>query len=273
MPSNEDVAANRMSDFVEVEDLGPVRFIHLNRPDVRNAINVRMLLALRRAVRAAEDEPTVRAVVFAGRGPAFSAGADVKEWAEMQAGRNPHPDHDWVGEAVQLVQEVMRLPKPTIAMIDGAAVGAGLDMALACDFRIVSTRAKFICAYTWVGYPPDCGGSWLLPRLIGVEAAKLFVYTGDTWDAVKAKDAGMVSEVVAPEDLASRVTAMAQKLASGPTVAIGLAKQLIDAAHRRSFPEQLAEEQRAGKICARTDDHAEGLAAANEKRMPVFKGR
>jgi len=99
------------------------------------------------------------------------------------------------------VQEVARLAKPTIAMIDGAAVGGGLDMALACDFRIASARANFICAYTWVGFPPDCGGSWLLPRLIGIEAAKLFVYTGDTWMADKAKAMGMVTEVVAQDEL------------------------------------------------------------------------
>lgn len=156
---------------LQIENRGPVRFIFLNRPEVRNAINVRTLLALRKAVRQADQDEHVRTIVFGGRGGAFSAGADVKEWVELNAGRNPHPDHDWVGEAMQLVQEVARLPKPTIAMIDGAAVGAGLDMALACDFRVVSEKARFICAYTWIGYPPDCGGSWLLPRLIGIEAA------------------------------------------------------------------------------------------------------
>lgn len=261
------------NDVIAIEDRGPVRVVFLNRPEVRNAIDVRTLLALRKAVREAEQAEGVRTLVFGGRGQAFSAGADVKEWAEMNAGRNPHPDHDWVGEAIQLVQEVARLPKPTIAMIDGAAVGAGLDIALACDFRIASEKAKFICAYTWVGFPPDCGGSWLLPRLIGIEAAKLFVYTGDTWDAAKAMETGMVTEVTSRENLDSRVMALAGKLAGGPTVATGLAKQLIDSAHRRSFAEQLVEEQRAGRICAATADHQEGLAAANEKRRPVFAGR
>ena len=258
---------------LQIENRGPVRFIFLNRPEVRNAINVRTLLALRKAVRQADQDEHVRAIVFGGRGGAFSAGADVKEWTELNAGRNPHPDHDWVGEAMQLVQEVARLPKPTIAMIDGAAVGAGLDMALACDFRVVSEKARFICAYTWIGYPPDCGGSWLLPRLIGIEAAKLFVYTGDTWDAAKAKQTGMVTEVTAREELEARVMVLAERLAQGPTVATGLAKQLIESAHRRSLVEQLVEEQRAGKICARTADHVEGLAAANEKRLPKFIGR
>ncbi len=261
------------NDIVQVEDRGAIRFIFLNRPQVRNAINLSTLLALRKAVEEAAKAQHLRTVVFGGRGGAFSAGADVKEWAEMAAGKNPHPGHDWVDEAIQLVQEVAGLAKPTIAMIDGAAVGAGLDMALACDFRIASSRAKFICAYTWVGYPPDCGGSWLLPRLIGIEAAKLFVYTGDTWDAAKAKSVGMVTEIVPQEEIEKTTMAWAERMSKTPTVATGFAKQLIEKANQRSFAEQLSEEQRAGKICAKTADHAEGLAAANERRAPNFVGR
>jgi len=262
-----------MGDIVQVEDRGPVRIIAINRPESRNAINLGVLLGLRKAVRDAAKTEHLRSVVFTGRGGAFSAGADVKEWAEIANGKIPHPDHDWVGEAIQLVQEVAKLPKPTIAMMDGAAVGAGLDMALACDFRIASSRAKFICAYTRVGYPPDCGGSWLLPRLIGLEAAKIFVYTGDAWDAAKAKSVGMVTEVVAEGELEATTMAWAERMAKTPTIATGLAKHLLDAAHRRTFAEQLSEEERAGKICAKTADHAEGLAAANEKRVPNFVGR
>lgn len=262
-----------MTELVQVEDRNAVRLIAINRPESRNAINTAVLLGLRKAVWQAAKAEHLRALVITGRGGAFSAGADVKEWADKQKGIDPYPDHDWVDEAIQLVQEVARFPKPTVAMIDGAAVGAGLDMALACDFRFASSRAKFICAYTRVGYPPDCGGSWLLPRLIGLEAAKLFVYSGDAWDAAKAKSVGMVTEVVPEDELEGRTMAFAEKLAGGPTVAIGLAKRLIDAAHRRSFAEQLEEEVQAGKICSKTEDHAEGLAAANERRAPRFVGR
>jgi 2-(1,2-epoxy-1,2-dihydrophenyl)acetyl-CoA isomerase len=262
-----------MTELVQVEDRNAVRIIAINRPDVRNAISMGVLLALRKAVRQAQKAEHLRAVVFTGRGGAFSGGADVKEWAEIAKGNNPHPDFDWVDEAVELVHDVFQLAKPTVAMMDGPAVGAGLDLALACDFRVASTRAKVICAYTRIGYPPDCGSSWLLPRLIGVEAAKMFIYTGESWDAAKAKAAGMLTEVVPEADLEAAAMGLAEKLASGPTVAQGLAKQLIDAAHRRTFAEQLREEQRAGKLCAKTADHAEGLAAANEKRTPNFSGR
>ncbi len=262
-----------MSDVVQVEDRGAVRIVAINRPESRNAINLGVLIALRKAIRDAAKAEALRALVITGRGGAFSAGADVKEWADLARGINPHPDHDWVEEACQLVLDVARLPKPTLAMIDGAAVGAGLDMALACDFRYASARAKFICAYTRVGFPPDCGGSWLLPRLIGIEAAKLFAYTGDLWDAAKAKSVGMVTEVIETERLEEAALAFAEKLASGPTVANGYAKLLIDSANQRGLADQLAEERRFGKLCLATADHKEGLAAANERRAPRFVGR
>jgi 2-(1,2-epoxy-1,2-dihydrophenyl)acetyl-CoA isomerase len=240
---------------------------------VRNAFNTPLLVALRRAFREALAEKEIRALVVTGRGGAFSGGADVKEWSDKLKGIDHAPGYDWIEEALALVRQVHDFPKPTIAMMDGPAVGAGLDLALACDFRVASEKARFICAYTRVGYPPDCGGSWLLPRLIGLEAAKLFVYTGDSWDAAKALAHGMVTEVAPAEALEERAFALAERMAAGPTVAIGLAKLLMETADRRSFAEQLAEEQRAGKLCAPTADHAEGLKAATEKRKPAFVGR
>ncbi len=262
-----------MEEFIEVEDRGPIRILAINRPEVRNALNTSVLLQMRRAVRQAAETNDLRALVVTGRGGAFSGGADVKEWLDKKNGIDPHPDHDWVEEAVKLVHDIFTFPKPSVAMIDGPIVGAGLDMALACDFRVSSERARFICAYTRVGYPPDCGGSWLMPRLIGVEAAKMFAYTGDAWDAAKALSAGMVTEVVPQVELETRAFALAEKLASGPTVAIGQAKHLIDSAFSRSLAEQQHAELQAGRICGTTQDHAEGLLAANERRTPRFIGR
>lgn len=262
-----------MTDIVETENRNGVRLIALNRPDVRNAINIPMLLALRKAVRAAGEDAAVRALVITGRGGAFSGGADVKEWTDKEAGIDPFPDHDWAEEAVKLVHDIHALPKPTIAMIDGPAVGGGLDMALACDFRIASERARFICAYTRLAYPPDCGGSWLMPRLMGIEAAKMFAYTGDAWDARTALENKLVTRVVAEAELERETWALAEKLAAGPTVAIGYAKSLIDTHASRGLAEQQLEEVRLGKLCARTDDHREALAAAGERRKPSFTGR
>jgi 2-(1,2-epoxy-1,2-dihydrophenyl)acetyl-CoA isomerase len=256
---------------IETEDHGPIRIIAVNRPERRNALDFGTLVRLREALAESRRESGLRALVLTGRGGAFSAGADVREWAAKKAGEAE--SGDWVSEAIQLMQDVFEFPKPAIAMIDGAAVGAGLDLALACDFRFASERAKFVCAYTRVGYPPDAGSSWFLPRLIGIERAKRFVYTGELWTAEVAKANGLVTEVHPVAALETATMDFARRLASGPTVAIGLAKALLDQAQRRSFAEQLREEQKAGKLCADTADHREGLKAANERREPVFVGR
>ena len=125
----------------------------------------------------------------------------------------------------------------------------------------------FFCAYTWVGYNPDVGGSWLYPRLMGLEAAKRFVYTGERWDAAKAKGRGLVSEVVPRDELAAAGARLAAELATGPSVAIGLAKGLLQTSSTRTLGEQLEAEKAAGLICAETDDHREALAAFAEKRV------
>lgn len=261
-----------MYKFLETERHGDVGVIALNRPEARNALAMGITIELRRALREAAEDKTMRALILTGRGGAFSAGADVKEWASKAKGDNPWPDMNWVEESLKLVQQVHDMPKPTIAMIDGAAVGAGLDMALACDFRYASERAKFICSYTNVGYNPDCGGTWLMPRVIGLEAAKRFAFTGELWTAATALENRMVSHVSPTEKLWDDTLEFAQKLASGPTVAIAQAKKLLNTAHTRSLSDQQLEEVAAGKICAQTKDHAEGLAAANERRAPKFIG-
>ncbi len=261
-----------MYRFLETERHGAVGVIALNRPEARNALGMGITIELRRALREAAADRTMRALVLTGRGGAFSAGADVKEWADKSKGDNPWPDMNWVEESLRLVQQVHDMPKPTIAMIDGAAVGAGLDMALACDFRYASERSKFICSYTNVGYSPDCGGSWLMPRVMGLEAAKRFAYTGELWTPEVALENRLVSNVSPRAQLLDDTLAFAQQLAAGPTVAIGLAKKLMNESFGRSLIEQQLEEVVAGRICAGTKDHAEGLAAANERRAPNFTG-
>ena len=261
-----------MYEFLELERHDGVGVIAMNRPKARNALAMGMTIELRRALREAAEDSTMRALILTGRGGAFSAGADVKEWAGKSAGDNPWPDMNWVEESLKLVQQVHEMPKPTIAMIDGAAVGAGLDTALACDFRYASDRAKFICSYTNVGFNPDCGGTWLMPRVMGLEAAKRFAYTGDLWTAAEALENHLVSRVSPGDQLWDDTLAFAQKLASGPTVAIAQTKRLLNNSNSRSLPDQQLAEVAAGKICGATRDHVEGLAAANERRAPKFVG-
>lgn len=260
-----------MYKFIEVERHDAVGVIALNRPEARNALGMGLTIELRRALREAAEDKTMRALILTGRGGAFSAGADVREWATGEP-KKLWPDMNWMEESLRLVQQVHDMPKPVIAMIDGAAVGAGLDMALAADFRYASARSKFICSYTNVGFNPDCGGTWLMPRVIGLEAAKRFAYTGELWTAEVALQNRLVTHVSANEALWDETLAFAQQLASGPTVAIAHAKRLMNSAHTRSLSDQQLEEVAAGKLCGQTKDHAEGLAAANERRAPRFIG-
>jgi 2-(1,2-epoxy-1,2-dihydrophenyl)acetyl-CoA isomerase len=261
-----------MSELALVADDDGVRTITLNRPERRNALNVALLEALRAALDGAATDSSVRSVVLAGAGKGFCAGADVTEWSEAVDGGDD-TGLRWERNAHALVQELHDLPKPTVAVLQGAAVGAGLDLACACDFRVASEDAVFFCAYTWVGYNPDAGGTWLYPRLLGLETAKRFVFTGERWDAATAEARGLVSEVVPGDELAAAGARLAAELATGPSVAIGLAKGLLQTSSTRTLGEQLEAEKAAGKICAETEDHKEALAAFAEKRSPVFRGR
>jgi 2-(1,2-epoxy-1,2-dihydrophenyl)acetyl-CoA isomerase len=256
-------------DLLRVDD-GAVRTLTLNRPEARNALNLPLLVSLRAELDAAVRDNEVRSLVLAAAGKAFCAGADVKDWVDTGPQDGPDP---WVTEAHALAVDLAGAPLPTLALIQGAAVGAGLDLALACDFRIAADTARFACAYTWMAYPPDVGGTWLLPRLVGLDHAKRFVYTGEFWDAPTALERGLVTEVVPAERLAEHGAELARDLAAGPTVAIGQAKRLLDSAYSRTLGAQLEAEAEAGELCASTADHREALDAVAEKREPVFRGR
>lgn len=253
-------------------DDGAVRTLTLNRPDARNALNMGLLKSLRAELKAAAEAKGIRCLVLTGAGKGFSAGADVKEWAEVAAKGGGGADYDWVGEAHALVQEVAAFPVPTLALLNGTAVGAGLDMALACDFRFAAEEATFICAYTRMAYNPDAGGTWFLPRLIGLAAAKRFVYTAEPWTAAQALAAGMLTEVHPAASLAGAAQAFAAKLAAGPTVALKHDKALLETSFGRSLAEQLRAEKLAGDACGKTKDSAEAIAAAVEKRPAKFVG-
>ena len=172
------------------------------------------------------------------------------------------------------MQEVHDLPKPTVAVLNGAAVGAGLDLACACDFRVAADDAVFFCAYTWVGYNPDVGGTLAVPAPDGPRGGEAVRVHG------RALGRGQGEGPRSGAPRSSRATSwprpvprLAAELATGPSVAIGLAKGLLQTASTRTLGEQLEAEKAAGLVCAETEDHREALAAFTEKRAPVFRGR
>ena len=253
---------------------GAVATITLNRPDQMNALDLPSLLELERAIAKVAGDSDVRCVVVTGNGRAFCAGADVKEWASTEPGAaEQEPTEDWVTVSHRIMARLYRLPKPVIAAVNGVAVGAGLDLALACDFRVAADLARFGSVYVRIGIPPDAGASYFLPRIVGVTTAKELIYTGRIIDAGEAERIGLVSRVVPAAELAAHVQGFAAELASGPTVAIGMAKENIQEHGTSSIESALRSEQRAERYCETTADHVEGLAAVNEKRPPHFEGR
>jgi 2-(1,2-epoxy-1,2-dihydrophenyl)acetyl-CoA isomerase len=257
---------------LEISDQEGVRRIVIARPEAGNSLNIPVLRELTAAIAETAAAPELRALLITGKGRIFCAGGDLKEWRESKAsGRNPGPL--WGETAKQVILGLVGLKKPVVAAINGAAAGAGLDLACACDFRLAATTARFICSYTRVGFAPDQGGTWFLPRLIGLERALRLVATGDAWSAAEALAAGLVGEVHEPERLPEAAEAFARKLAQGPTVAIGLAKRLLYESDGQSLAAQIDREHAAAAICRETADHREGLAAAGERRTPHFIGR
>lgn len=246
-------------------DTGGVRTLTLNRPHRKNAIDPELWGALRHAlVRATEDR--VRALVLTGAGGAFCSGADLKAVDT----RHPLDKLRALNEVAVLLHE---LPVPTIAKVDGVAVGAGWNLALGCDLVVATPQARFAQIFTRRGLSPDCGGTWLLPKLVGLQQAKRLALLADMIDAEEARSLNLVTWVVPPDRIDEFVTGLADRLAAGPPVALAQTKALLNEGADRTLREALAGEARAQAANFATTDVSEAYAAFAEKREPRFTGR
>ena len=246
--------------------------VSLNRPEQRNALDIPSLQALYELLGELERAPAVRVLLLTGSGKSFCAGADVAEWAAAEA-RGELESYGWTENAHRLMARLHGFAKPSIAAINGSAVGAGMDLALCCDMRIAAASARFRAGYTSMAYSPDAGASWHLPRLIGEEQAKRLLFLDQPWSAERALTVGLVGEVCADEQLQAVAGELAANLAKGPTFAFTQTKTLIREGAARSLVQQLEAELAAGLLCGRSEDGAEALRAAVEKRAPQFIGR
>ena len=249
-----------------------VAWITLDRLDQRNALDIPTLKNLHAVLDEFNADPSVRVVVLTGSGRSFCSGADLAEWADAEA-RGALESYGWTETAHALMSRLYSLEKPTIAAINGTAVGAGMDLTLCCDLRIAAQSARFKAGYTSMAYSPDAGASWHLPRLIGTEQAKRLLFLDELWGADRALAAGLVGEVCADEQLHDVTTELATRLANGPTFAFAQTKKLMREGAQRSLPEQLQAELAAGLLCGRSKDGAEALRAAIEKRPAHFSGQ
>ncbi|WP_009475996.1 enoyl-CoA hydratase/isomerase family protein [Rhodococcus sp. JVH1] len=244
--------------------------ILLNRPQRKNAFTLDMLDQWAGALRSARIDPDVRVVRVTGADGAFCAGVDLDDFAEITStlGRQ-EVLHDRVH---RVAAAAMELDKPLIAAVDGVAVGAGMDMALACDIRLASTRARFSEAYVRVGLIPGDGGAHLLPRIVGQARALELLWTGRFVEAQEALDLGIVLSLHSPDDLPAVVDDLCRRLADGPPVAIRAIKRLVRNGERTDFMTSLSMVAAEQAVVQSTRDSAEAAAAFRDKRTPTFVG-
>ena len=246
---------------------GAVQTIVLNRPDVLNAFNADMHKALAAALKNARADD-VRAVVITGAGRGFCVGQDLNEFRDATGDiadrlrSSYHPN----------VLAIRALEKPVIAAVNGAAAGAGLSLACACDIRIASDAAAFVPAFVSIGLVPDSGGTFFITRLVGPARAFEWMTSGRTLTAVEAQAWGLVSEVVEAVALEGHVADLAGRLADMPTRAIGMSKRLFDRAAESTLEDQLELEAQLQSAATKTNDFREGVSAFLEKRKPEFTG-
>jgi 2-(1,2-epoxy-1,2-dihydrophenyl)acetyl-CoA isomerase len=249
---------------------GPVLILTLNRPAVLNSLTSPLLLQLGEAIATTAADPAVRAVILTGAGRAFCAGQDLGEWGGRAGDHDPRAHLR--GHYLPIVEGIAALDAPVIAAVNGVAAGAGLSLALACDLRVASESASFIQAFVRVGLVPDSGGSWFLPRLVGLGRALEMSLLGDPVSAAQALRIGLAERVVPDAELMPAALELAQRLARGPC-SIGLIKRLL----RHSLDNRLAAQlELEGELQAEamsSADFAEGVAAFAAKRPPEFRGR
>ena len=256
----------------EVKD--GIATLTLNRPERLNALGGTLREDLHDAITRGSADPEVRVMIITGAGKGFCAGGDVKAMNENRERGTARPIGDKVAPGRDRTLLAMRdAPQPIIAAINGAAAGAGMNLALGCDIRIASTAAKFSQAFVRRGLHPDWGGTYFLPRVVGMAKAAELIFTGDVIDAAEALRLDLVSRVVAPEELMPVVHELARKIAAGPPIAIRLAKRALYHNADCDLRQALEFETFAQNICQDTEDAREGIAAFVEKRAPHFRGR
>lgn len=249
-----------------------VLLLTLNRPDVLNSFTKPMARAMQDALAMAAESPTVRAVLITGAGRGFCAGQDLAE--VLPVGDGPMPD---IGDFVKasynpIIRAIRHLEKPVICAVNGVAAGAGANLAFACDITIAAESATFVESFAKLGLIPDTSGTFFVPRLVGVQRATGMFFLAEKMTAAKAKEWGLIWDVVAGDVLLETAMAMAQSLATQATRGFGLTKRAMNASFANSLDAQLDVEADAMTEAGRTADYAEGVRAFLEKRKPVYTG-
>jgi enoyl-CoA hydratase/carnithine racemase len=257
--------------IVLTEDRGPVRHVILNRPEKRNALNEELIAGLRAALEEAAAAAGVLCVVVRGAGPLFSAGMDFGALAGLAA--DPERLREFRRPILETWNLLEEMAKPTVCQVHGACIGGAMELALACDLRVMAADALIGIPETRIGLIPDVGGSSRLPAVVGLGRAKELVMTGRMIDGVEAERIGLVNRVAPAGELDAATGALVEELLACAPVAVGHAKRVLDAAAKPALAATLEHEVTVQALCARTADFAEATRAFAERRPPQFSGR
>ncbi|MFK7848862.1 MAG: enoyl-CoA hydratase-related protein [Rhodothermales bacterium] len=263
-----------MSDISEETALlrieGPVAFITMNRPASYNSFNKSMAKAVQDHLQACHDNDAIRAVVLTGAGKAFCAGQDLVEVKDLDAEALYAIVEAYYNT---IVKQIRNMPKPVLAAVNGVAAGAGANIALACDIVVASEKASFIQAFSKIGLIPDSGGTYTLPRLIGLQRATALMMLGEKVSAADAETMGMIYKHFTVDEFTGAVEKLAHQLGNMPTKGLAYTKALLNQTFQNDFEAQLALEGVYQKKAGQSADYKEGVAAFVEKRTPNFIGQ
>ena len=258
---------------LDVEHRSGVAWLTMNRPDSLNSLDAGLKEALIRALDAAAGDQTVRAVALTGAGRGFCVGQDLRELRDAySAGESPDFPALLERHYAPVIRLLAGMAKPTVAVVNGVAAGAGMSLALACDLRLAGSATRFRLAFSGIALVPDAGATWHLPKLVGLSKAMEIALLGDWLSADEALRIGLVNRVYPREELAARAEEVLTTLAAGPTLALAGTKTLLRANLHVDLDDALAAEAQAQAAAGRTKDHLEGVRAFLEKRPPEFIG-
>jgi 2-(1,2-epoxy-1,2-dihydrophenyl)acetyl-CoA isomerase len=261
-----------MAEVLLVDRADGVATLTMNRPDSMNSLSVELKEALLAALAAIGSDRSVRAVVLTGTGRGFCVGQDLAEHVQLLEETDGPPLSTVEQHYNPIVLALTQMAKPVIAAVNGTAAGAGASLAFACDLRIVSDKAKFLMAFANVGLGLDSGASWTLPRLIGYGRAAELCLLAQPFTAQQAAEYGLVTQLVAPEDVLPTAAALAAQLAAGPTLAYAAIKQALQYAATHTLAESLANEAVQQQHAGDSTDHRAATLAFVNKQQPVFTG-
>lgn len=255
---------------VLLEKKGGIATITMNRPAVLNTLHPVLIEELLAALEETKQDPEVKVIILTGAGKGFCAGGDLPY---IESITDPVKGRDYIDYAGQITIAITNLPKPVIAMVNGVAAGAGFNLALACDIIFCAKSARFAQSFAKVGLVPDCGGTYFLPRAVGLYKAKELMFTADIIGSDTALQLGFVNKVVEDSELKDATYEFAGKLAQSAPIALSLIKKMLNESDGLDLKKALELETYMQSLCLQTEDNKEGVKAFKEKRAPVFIGK